>query len=766
MEIKKVALACCFSLFTVAGIAASETEKSCEKKINQLETLIKSAQKKSLDTNREECAVSMAKLFLKFADWDEKNIELNAYQYAMWQPYKADAERLANELPEFEREEVEKMLDTAIDEITAVIEGDIVRRDVPEIDWTTIKLDDNGQFISNGRPVYFNHFNRVPAKTANEYTGMMDRIPLSIGLMANMEGDLTPEAKKAIRAKDGNSGFVFVGHNPPKWLVEQHPEVEIGKRLFVPCDIDNPLIRELWEKTAETVIPHIKDRNATDQGYMLLNEPHWFTQKEVWATGTVSDYTQAKFRTWLANKHKEIARLNELWGTNYTSFDEVQVAFPFENEYVGQPIGYDIQKFNQDRVTEWFAFLNKIIKQYDTDAKTHIKIMPDLFAHAKRDHGVDFEQLTLMSDIIGNDGKTTGNLLKNKYPEAWEQYYSYNWEEVGLVYDFMESVKPNMANVNTESHFLSTTQFRDIRLTKEYTRASYWLATLQGMTISYTWFWPRMDDGGISKELRAGNSHTDNAMPRAYVASVVQQPRVTNEVAKTYMDINSVGLEMAQLQSLPRPLRIFYSETTAINDVEYMHSIAELYEPLFFEGNAMGFATENIINTQDNSSFDVILIRNTAFVTDSEFAAVQRYLDNGGTIVIDNRSLKLNEYGEPRSQQLKESKGKIYRLAYLDKFIAKGLEILNEKGSTPLLSIEETNTTGRKGCVWRMIPAIANDGSSYVVNIINLGKGAADITIKDNNGNVVSSVTDMLTGKKMDAHLTLVPHDVYMLKIK
>ena len=61
--------------------------------------------------------------------------------------------------------------------------------------------------------------------------------------------------------------------------------------------------------------------------------------------------------------------------------------------------------FNKDRVTEWFKFLDSGIKKYDSDAKTHLKIMPHLFSDDKIDHGIDMEALTKLSDIIGNDAK-------------------------------------------------------------------------------------------------------------------------------------------------------------------------------------------------------------------------------------------------------------------------------------------------------------------------------------------------------------------------
>ncbi|MFR9503751.1 MAG: beta-galactosidase [Rikenellaceae bacterium] len=761
---KKILL-CCLSALCVASVSADNIEKSCEQKISRLESLIKKAKAKNLDTQREECAIFMSELFLKFANWDQANIDLNEHQYSMWAPYKADARQYALDLPDFQRSEVEAMLDTAIAEISGVISGDIVRPEVPQIDWTSVKLE-GGQFVSNGHPVYINHFNRVPAKTSNAYTGVMDRIPLGINMLANMEGELTESAvNSVINKKEGNSGFVFVGHSTPAWLKELDPDVEVGNRLFTSYDIDNPLVRELWAKTTEKVVPHIKGRRSADQGYMLSNEPHWIIQKDAWATGVVSKHTMAKFRAWLEEKHKDIARLNQLWGTSYSDFSQVDVEIPFDSDIFGLPMAYDIQKFNQDRVTDWFKFLNDNIKRYDPSAKTHIKVMPDLFVKDERDNGLDFEQLTLMSDIIGNDSKIAGRLLKNKYSEKWEPYYCFNWEEVGLAYDFMESVKPDMTNINTESHFLSASQYRDIALSKEFTRAAYWLATLQGMSISYTWFWPREDDGAIPQSLRAGAFHTDNAMPKSYVASVIQQPRVANEVAKTYMDMNSIAEEMAALQSLRRPMRIFYSETTAINKTDYMESISDLYNAIYFEGNAVGFATENIIKSQENSSWGVILVRKTNFVTDDEFNAVQQYLDHGGVVIIDNESLKLNEYGEPRSQSLEESKGTLIRLLSIEQFVEQGVEVLESKGSMPKINIAEANSTGRKGCVWRVIPSCDDDGC-YVVNILNIGCSEATLTITNDDGSYVTALTDMFTGKGLPDKLTVEPFDVLMIKVK
>ena len=88
---------------------ASESVENAEKKISKLNSLIIEAKSKGLDVQREELAVWMSKTFLGYAAWDEKNIEPNVYQFRAWPAYKKDAEKMAAELAEFERDEVNKI---------------------------------------------------------------------------------------------------------------------------------------------------------------------------------------------------------------------------------------------------------------------------------------------------------------------------------------------------------------------------------------------------------------------------------------------------------------------------------------------------------------------------------------------------------------------------------------------------------------------------------------------------------------------------------
>ena len=44
-----------------------------------------------------------------------------------------------------------------------------------------------------------------------------------------------------------------------------------------------------------------------------------------------------------------------------------------------------------------------------------------------RTHGLDFEKITKMSEIIGDDAAIEKRGLMVKEPEEWEDRYVYNW---------------------------------------------------------------------------------------------------------------------------------------------------------------------------------------------------------------------------------------------------------------------------------------------------------------------------------------------------
>ncbi|MFR9546606.1 MAG: hypothetical protein SNJ29_13675, partial [Rikenellaceae bacterium] len=382
-------------------------------------------------------------------------------------------------------------------------------------------------------------------------------------------------------------------------------------------------------------------------------------------------------------------------------------------------------------------------------AKTQIKIMPNLWSEGKRDSGIDMESIIRNTDIIGNDASTCGALMWGK-PLKWEASYSYNWREITMAYDFFKSVSPNKIMYNTEGHMLSTNRTRDLHQTTDYVRNNYWLAHIHGLTAMQTWYWARREDG----------SCRDHFDANGYAASNNHQPRVVNEVHSTMLDLNSVSDYIMAFQRQRKPIRIFYTEASAINSQEYIDHIYDSYEKMYFEGTPLGFATADIISSENNKDWDVIAIYQTPQMFAKDVEALQSYLNAGGTIIIDSKSMLTDEYGRPINAKLTASKGRIVEVESLDELKSTAFNQIKE---LPFFEIEDKNGLPQKGCTWRVIKG---ENGADILNLVNLSKNPTTLTIKyRNSSKEVSSVTNVLTGESLQSTLSLPRDGVLLLEI-
>ncbi|MHA6483332.1 S-layer homology domain-containing protein [Paenibacillus sp. strain BS8-2] len=763
-----------------------------ETKLAALEERMAAAKERGIDITREETVQWMSEQFLKFADWDEQHIALNAKLYEQMVLFKGQGDKLANELPDFERMEVIAMLDKAISELQKVLDGEIVRKPVPKMDWNNIALN-GSSFETNGKPVFvYDYFSKplnqstMDSGLYNDHLGNVDH-PKALSInFQNPDGTIDMERMKDLTERPNtNIGYLNLWHsgvpykaNDPAsswwgfdsqwesvWGEGIGPEMRIGRNYqYANYDIDNPALRNIWNSIFDQVVPETVGKPYTELGYMLFNEPHWFTANDSWAKipEGISSYTVDKFREWLQDKHSSIDRLNELWGTQYAEFDEVTIQIPMDVSKRGTPMWFDWSRFNMDRVTDWLTFLNDGIVRNNPDAKTHMKIMPNVFTEGTRDHGIDLEALTEMAGMIGDDSKFRKRDWKaGNEPEGWESDYSFFWQEMFMAYDFMQSVSPEKAHINTELHSLSTTQFRMVDMKPEYVRSTFWLTTLLGMDASLTWFWGRNADGSIEQRL-IDAADMPGGLGKSYPASVAQQPRVANELTQTMMDMNAFSEEMTAFQNQRKPVRVFYSETSAIDNAHYMDELFEVYEPMVFEGVPIGFATGNIIDKRDHDEWDVIAVYKTEQVTNEEFAALQRYLDQGGTVIMDQSSLKFDEYHQLRTQSLQAGSGTLIHLedGSAESMLASIFNML-PTSAQPAIGLTEENGGLKKGSFWRVQP----DGENrYVMTVVNMGKNRSDLQLKAVNGNIVT-IKDMMTGQSLDSSLSLEPEGVLLLEI-
>lgn len=472
-------IALVISTLLLTPTQAETLEETARGKITILEELIVEAENAGIDVLKEKMTSRTADIFLNFANWDESNVETNRENYALVNDYREYPQEMAQLLPDFERNEVILMLDEAIDHLTRLQNGEVFREPIPKLDWSQISHESD-QLTFNRRPVFTADYTWKPdSPELNEFHGDMDGFFFMHPYVQNENGDIKQNIVDELANKpDGKAGFIFLNHNnEPDWAVTKYgPEFVMSEDTagYTSYDIDHPGAREINRLLLGGTVPYMAGKKYTEMGYMLCNEPHWETAEGVWSWGPVSTFTMEKFKTWLTGKHTSITNMNSVWGTNYGSFNEVSLTIPISLDLRGTPRWYDWLRFNMDRVTEWFAFLKSEIQIHDPQAKVHIKIMPNLWSENGRSHGIDFEALTELSGIIGNDASADYNHMWKT--EEWMEHYAFGWREMTMSYDFLKSVSPDKIIFNSESHYLSTVSSRDLYQDPKYARATFWLA--------------------------------------------------------------------------------------------------------------------------------------------------------------------------------------------------------------------------------------------------------------------------------------------------
>ncbi len=758
-KFKNIILAIVLSTLYWHGAVAQSLTQQARNKINTLTELIDKAEAQNIQTEKERMKIRVAELYLIYADWDDANVDVNKEAFRKYKAVSYTSDLTINELaellPDKQRTDVIELLEEAIAELNSLLRGETIRKPSNEIVWDNMEIKDS-RVISNGKPVFINDWifktPKINEFDTREYFGNVSGFyftPTHIQKNSNGELSLKSWVKNALeKAKDNNFGDPFIGQNLPQFIIDDYPEILDGKTQHTRFNIDHPEVRPIFEALFKEVVPELAGKQASAIGYGLTNEPHWNTSG-TWAIVDISDNTKKKFSSWLRDKHGSLRTMNERWKTNFTSFDKAafSIRTPIPKSIRGTAKWYDFMRFNQWRVTQWFDFLHSEIKKHDPNAKTHIKLIPAQWSGNARDNGLNFEELTEMTELIGNDASTSDGHSYKRVP--WMEDYDMDWIGMAMSYDFFNSIKPNAVNYNSEGHMITNSAYTDLFQEPSYVYACHWLATIQGMDINKNWAWHRLKDGASDPNWTS-------------TGQVGQLPKTLATVHSMIIDLNANSEEMSLIQEMPAPLRLFYSETSAINKADHMTQTQELYESLFFEGHRMGFATEKIID-RNLQKWKVLIISNTEYVKESELEALQAYLDRGGIILIDTKSLMMDEYGELHTLKLSSSNGQLITVAD-EQIKDEALRILKEEGEKLIVEVTEDNKkrTGFKGVVHRSIKTA--DGRN-IITLVNLGNEDATITLSLDGSTSSLPIMNMINGVAKENNFTMQPEDVLLLEV-
>ncbi|WP_017775173.1 beta-galactosidase [Paraburkholderia kururiensis] len=158
--------------------------------------------------------------------------------------------------------------------------------------------------------------------------------------------------------------------SPPKWLVDQHPEIlpvtrdgtvmQFGSRRHY--DLSSPIYREHCARIVGEMVRRYGDHQAVVA---------WQTDNELGCHNTVPTYTQAalqRFRQWLASRYETIGALNTAWGNvfwsmEYRHFDEIDLPQCTPTDLNPSHV-LDFRRFQSEEVASFHALQAELIRAH------------------------------------------------------------------------------------------------------------------------------------------------------------------------------------------------------------------------------------------------------------------------------------------------------------------------------------------------------------------------------------------------------------------
>lgn len=186
---------------------------------------------------------------------------------------------------------------------------------------------------------------------------------------------------------------------PPAWLTAKYPEVlnvsqtgvtyQHGQRRHY--NYNSPVYQKLCQRIAGQMAAHYKDHPAL-VGWQIDNELNC----EVNVFYAEADHRA--FRTWLQERYGTLERLNEVWGTTfwnqtYTDWSQVYLTRPTPSDSPNPHQALDEKRFISDSTINFARLQARAIREFDT---THWITTNGLFEHLDS-HRLSREALDFIS---------------------------------------------------------------------------------------------------------------------------------------------------------------------------------------------------------------------------------------------------------------------------------------------------------------------------------------------------------------------------------
>lgn len=670
------------------GSSISADINAVEARLEEFDKLLAQCEEKGIPTDYPSVTRAMLEQFIPLAKEDLQKGEIQRADFAA--------------------KDFRRSLDAAVTETQAYLKEPALapnavryktgRLDIEGLSFVGDRLDSQGS-ESRG-PVFFcgyGHFFQVREDIPRFPKYGVNIIQIEVGPSATLtsEGEIDLNAVRSVfetldRAAEQNImvNVLLSPHYFPAWAMQKWPHLGHGGGGFLGFCVDEPEAKFVIEKFLRAVVPILRSKRAL-HSFCLSNEP-------IFDRTAGCPRTKEMWSAYLEKTYESVSTVNQRYGTDYTSFDEVPVP---GNDAYQAPQFFDYCRFNHERFAGWHKWMADIIHEMAPEVPVHAKVMAwTFFQRHAISWGTDAEMFGELSQINGNDCAM--------WPEGGGGWAT-SWHSQNMAYDLQRSVarKPIF---NSENHLTRDRSTDYVR--PEHFRTALWQGAVHGQGATTIWVWERTYDRGYD-----------------FYGNVMDRPGCSEAVGRTCLDLNRFAEEITALQNKPAPVAIVYSNASIARSPGHIDAMGKAYTALNFCGVKIDFISEKQLADGKAGEYRIIVLAEATHLPQAAFDGLKR-VDASTNVVVIGRAPQKDPYGTALAgvEMLRAASSLPDDADTAEAVWPTFIALLSKLGALPDVRLVDAHTGSP---VWGVEWLPKKMGDRTIINMINLLDKPVDVKV-------------------------------------
>jgi hypothetical protein len=324
------------------------------------------------------------------------------------------------------------------------------------------------------------------------------------------------------------------------------------------------------------------------------------------------DKSQQMFRDWLRARHGSIGKINDIWGTSYGSFSQIEAPRTANSAPVAdinRAAWYDWAMFNARRFTDYLKYCKNNIHKLDAETPITSGGTSSMLSSANSTSGIDEElMINEVNDVILNES-------------GHGHIYSDLLTSLSDTKKAMVEPEAGGRGRNTLLHFL------------------------KGKSSITKFWWGRTP----SVEYLGMNS---GSVPHSWLISL---PEVA-EMLRIGLDVRRLAPEIAAFTGPEPEVAILYSRSSMVQvpprlhragRTPYLSALNDTWEGSRYLGCRVGFVSERQITQGKLNKFKLLIIPATKYIRPEVARRVMNWVESGGTALVVPESFMFDQYARP-----------------------------------------------------------------------------------------------------------------------